>query len=289
MLYENGAIVKSNVEDQPDIEIVKKYDPAGKLIYSGPYRNKIPVGIHREYGADGKVISSKIYNDNGLLISEGIVDDAGNSNGKWKDLYPSGKIMAEGQYTDNRRTGLWKFYDEAAENVEQTGYYNNSRPDGIWKWYYDNGNLLREEEYFQGKRDGSYTEYSKTGEIIAQGKYSDDEKNGDWKYKSGNNIEEGKYIIGLRDGTWKSYFPDRTLRFKGNYVQGNANGTHIYYYENGKIKEERYYQSGIREKTWKKYDEDGTLLLSIAYKNDTEISINGIKIKLPESDVKLIK
>ena len=31
------------------------------------------------------------YNDNGLLLSEGIVDEAGNSNGKWKDLYPDGK------------------------------------------------------------------------------------------------------------------------------------------------------------------------------------------------------
>jgi len=31
------------------------------------------------------------------------------------------------------------------------------------------------------------------------------------------------------------------------------------------------------------------LLLSITYKNDIEISINGVKIKLPESDVKLIK
>lgn len=288
MLYENGAIAKSNVEDQPDIEIIKKYNQEGKLIYSGPYRNTVPVGIHREYGTDGKVLNSKIYNDNGLLISEGIVDESGNSNGKWKDLYPSGKTQAEGQYTDNRRTGSWKFFDEN-EKVVQTGYYNNGRPDGIWKWYYENGNLLREEEYFQGQRDGNYKEYSKTGEAIAEGQYSDGEKNGEWKYKSGNNIEEGKYIVGLRDGLWKSYFPDGHLKFKGNYVQGNANGTHIYYFEDGKIKEERYYEMGIREKTWKKYDENGSLLLSIAYKNDIETSINGIKIKLPESDVKLIK
>ena len=46
---------------------------------------------------------------------------------------------------------------------------------------------------------------------------------------------------------------------------------------------------GIREKTWKKYNEDGTVFLTVTYKNDTETSINGIKIKLPESDVKLIK
>ena len=43
--------------------------------------------------------------------------------------------------------------------------------------------ILREEEYFQGQRDGVSTEYSVTGDIIAQGQYSDGEKNGDWKYQ----------------------------------------------------------------------------------------------------------
>ena len=93
MLYENGAIVKSRVEDEPDIEIVTKHDQDGKVIYSGPYRNKIPVGVHREFGKDGKVTNAFIYNDNGLLLSEGIVDEAGNRNGKWKDLFPDGKIQ----------------------------------------------------------------------------------------------------------------------------------------------------------------------------------------------------
>ena len=31
------------------------------------------------------------------------------------------------------------------------------------------------------------------------------------------------------------------------------------------------------------------LCLTIAYKNDIEISINGVKMKLPDSDSKLIK
>jgi antitoxin component YwqK of YwqJK toxin-antitoxin module len=288
MLYENGAIVKSKVEDEPDIEIVNRHDPEGKLVYSGPYRNKIPVGIHRDYGKDGKVTNAYIYNDNGLLLSEGIMDDAGNRNGKWKDLYPNGKTLAEGQYNDNRRSGSWKFYN-ATDKVEQTGAYNNGRPDGLWKWYYDDGKLLKEEEYFQGQRDGLCTEYSETGEIIEQGQYSDGEKNGEWKYKSGENYEEGKYIIGLRDGVWKSYYKNGNLRFKGSFLQGNPDGKQTYYYENGKIKEEQYYQMGIKEKNWKKYSEDGIPVLVIAYKNDTEISINGVRIKLPESDTKLIK
>jgi uncharacterized protein len=288
MLYDHGAIVKSKVEDEPDIEIVNRHDQDGKLTYSGPFRNKIPVGVHRDYGKDGKVTNAYIYNDNGLLLSEGIVDEAGKFNGKWKDLYPNGKTQAEGQYTDSRRTGLWKFYN-LQDKVEQTGSYNNGRPDGVWKWYYENGALLREEEYFQGQRDGTYTEYSPTGEVIAQGQYSDGERNGEWKFKTDNYTEEGKYITGLKDGTWKSFYGNGKIKFKGDFVQGNPDGLQNFYYEDGKIKEEQNYQSGIREKTWKKFDEDGTVTLVIAYKNDIETSINGVRIKLPESDTKLIK
>ena len=285
MLYENGAIVKSRVEDEPDIEIVNKYDSDGKIIYSGPYRNKIPVGTHREYGKDGKIINAFIYNDNGLLTSEGIIDEAGNRNGKWKDLFSDGKVQAEGQYTDNRRSGTWKFYNESGR-IEQTGSYNNGRPNGLWKWYYDNGALLKEEEYFQGQRDGECTEFSVTGEIITQGQYSDGEKNGDWKYKGGDYTEEGKYIIGLKDGIWRSYYDNGKLKFKGNFVQGTPDGEQSYYYESGKIKEEQNFKLGIREKIWKKFDEEGTPYLVIAYKNDVEVSINGVRINLPEPDIK---
>jgi len=288
MLYDNGAIVKSRVEDEPDIEIVTKHDQDGKLIYSGPYRNKIPVGVHREFGKDGKVTNSFIYNDNGLLLSEGVVDEAGNRNGKWKDLYPNGKVQAEGQYTDNRRSGQWRFYN-MNDKIEQTGSYNNGRPDGLWNWYYENGLILKEEEYFQGQRDGVSTEYSVTGEVIAQGQYSDGEKNGAWKYKTGDLTEEGKYITGLRDGIWKSYYSNGKVKFKGNFIQGNPDGPQMYYYENGKSKEVQYYEMGLRQKTWKKFSEEGIAFLVISYKDDSEVSINGVRIKLPESETKLIK
>ena len=288
MLYEKGAIVKSRVEEEADIQIITKYDQDGKLVYSGPYRNKIPVGTHREFGKDGKVSNAFIYNDNGVLISEGVVDEAGNSNGKWKDFFPDGKVRSEGQNTNNRRSGQWKFYNITGK-VEQTGSYNNGRPDGLWKWFYEDGALLREEEYYQGQRDGMYTEYSATGETIAQGQYSDGERNGAWKFKSGDLTVEGKYITGLKDGVWKSYYASGKLKFKGNFVQDNPDGQQSIYYEDGKLKEEQYYQMGIKNKLWKKFNEEGTPVLVIAYKNDVEVSINGVRIKLPESDIKLIK
>lgn len=288
MLYDNGAVVKSRVEEQPDVEIRNKYDESNRLIYSGPYRNNVPVGVHREYGKDGKVTNAYIYNDNGLLISEGIVDEAGKYNGKWKDYSADKTVNAEGTYTDSRRTGIWKFYNPS-EKLEQTGSYNNGRPDGLWKWYYDDGPILREEEYFQGLRDGAFTEYSPTGDVICQGQYSDGERNGDWKFKTGDFSEEGKYIIGLRDGQWRSYYKDGTIKFKGNYVQDNPDGQQTFYFEDGKIKEEQYYKMGIRQKIWKKFNEEGVAIMTVTYKDDEETSINGVKINLPKSETKLIK
>ena len=46
---------------------------------------------------------------------------------------------------------------------------------------------------------------------------------------------------------------------------------------------------GLRHRTWKKYDEEGILQMTITYRNDIEVRINGIKVNLPERDVKIIK
>jgi len=46
---------------------------------------------------------------------------------------------------------------------------------------------------------------------------------------------------------------------------------------------------GIKQKTWKKYNEEGEVILTITYRDDIETNINGVSVKLPDSDVKLIK
>lgn len=288
VLYDTGKITGTEADNSAEIDIRNRYDESGRLIYSGPYKEGIPVGIHREYNPDGTISNAKIYNDNGVLISEGIVDAEGNRSGPWKDYSADGKVTAEGNYTANRRTGAWKFYNSQGR-LEQAGSFSNGRIDGTWRWYYPGGELLREEDYFQGRRDGSYTEYTRTGEIIASGTFADGERNGAWKVTTGDNTEEGEYLLGLMNGEWKSYYPDGKLRFKGQYRQGNPDGRHILYYENGRMKEDRYYRNGLRTRTWKKYDELGEVILTITYRDDIETSINGVPVNLPESSVRRIK
>ena len=87
----------------------------------------------------------------------------------------------------------------------------------------------------------------------------------------------------------ETFYEDESLKYKGKFISGNPEGKHQIFWQNGNVKEERYYDNGRKEKTWKKYNEDGNLILTITYKDDKEYRVNGVKLNLPESDVKLIK
>jgi antitoxin component YwqK of YwqJK toxin-antitoxin module len=286
--YNEGQVVAEDVDEEENIEIRNEYDERNRLLKSGPYRENVPIGIHRQYNARGEVIASQTYDNKGNKIAEGIVDEEGRKQGKWNDYYPGGKMMTEGQYQDNYRTGKWNFYRKNGR-IEQTGEYNLGRPHGLWVWYYEEGSVLREEEFFNGREDGKLVEYAFDGSIITEGDYVDGEKEGPWYYREGDHIEIGSYITGLRDGKWKYFYGDSTLEFEGYFIQGDPDGKQKLFYQNGNLKEERFYVMGIKERNWKKYDESGNLVMTITYKNDEEARVNGVKVDLPEGSRVLIQ
>jgi uncharacterized protein len=289
MRYERGQIVEEIDEDIRELLDMKStFDEKGRLIFTGGYKDEVPVGIHRFFDTAGVVVNAYLYNELGQKISEGIIDEQGRKKGPWTDFYPTGEVRAKGTYLDNERSGSWTYYYQKG-GIEQKGRFEKDRLQGIWNWYYPNGNKWREESYFNGREDGMFVEYDLGGNILTKGDYIGGEKEGEWIYHVGDNMEKGSYVIGLREGVWRSYYPDGTLKYEGTYSQGNPDKRHKYYYPDGKIKEEQYYEMGIRESNWKKYDPEGNLVLTITYKNNQEQRINGIKLRLPEGDVKLIR
>jgi len=287
--YERGAVIEEIDEEAREIiDFKRTYDDQGRLIFSGGYRENVPIGIHRFFDTTGAVINAYIYDQYGHKVSEGIVDLEGKRRGAWTDFFEGGEIRAKGSYGDNRKSGNWTFYFRNG-NIEQRGGYLNGRYNGPWIWYYNTGEIWREENYFNGQEDGYAVEYDNAGNILAAGNYINGEKDGEWVYAAGDNREEGKYIIGLREGEWLYYYQDGSLNFRGRYLQGLPDGWQFYYYPDGDIKEEQYYESGIREKTWRKYNKEGELEIAITYRDNREIRINGIRVRLPDSDIKVIQ
>ena len=286
--YRDGKIIEDDSIDTEDIDIKNEYDKDGNLAYSGAFRNTKPIGIHRRYDINGNVINSYIYNDNGIKISEGIVDKEGYKIGQWKNYYNTGELKSTGKYQNNVQEGKWTFYFRNGK-IEQEGEFRNGLISGKWVWYHENGTIKREEEFYNGKEEGFIVEYDEFGEIITKGEYFDGEKEGEWYYEVGDHIELGSYITGLRDGKWKYFYDNGQMEYEGNYIQGNPDGKHKYYHENGLLKEEQYFAVGIKERHWKKYDKYGNLLITISYQDNREVRINGVKIELPDDKVKLIR
>jgi antitoxin component YwqK of YwqJK toxin-antitoxin module len=273
----NGEL-QENAQEVAKVEIKREIHPeTGELSFKGAFRNGLATGVHREYDKEGKVIASKIYED-GKLLYEGIVDEAGRKQGPWKHYYSSGELKAEGSYRDDKKVGPWKYYFRDG-NLEQTGSYLSGKADGTWIWYFPNGEILREEEYVFGEEDGLSTEYSDSGKVIARGTYVSGYKEGEWFFEVNDHREEGSYFEGLRTGLWKHYYlSNGQLRFEGSYENGQASGAHSYYFPNGQLKRRGKYLAGERDGLWEFFAENGARIITIEYEDGEEIKYNGEKI-----------
>ncbi len=282
--YSNGEVDLSAKDFDSNIEIKEEYDEKGMMIFQGSYKGENPVGIHRFFNNEGKVVKSETYDINGALMAEGVVLPNGWKNGSWIYYYEKGRKRATGKYINGKKVGKWTYYYRNGK-VQQTGSYSTDKLSGIWKWYYKTGELLREEYYIYGKLDGECIEYSVLGNIISKGSFIEGNKEGKWIYVIGDQKMEGKYTLDLKDGVWLSYYLEKgTLSFRGKYLQGNPDGKHEYFFPDGTIKEEQYYSEGERVRSWSKYNERGELVIVVQYKNGTPYKINGVKVKLNQEE-----
>jgi len=288
ILYDKGRIVDQVNEKDEEIVVLEKHDTKGTLIERGPYKNNVPVGIHKNYDEEGNITSSTIYDDFGTIKSRGLIDKEGNKQNEWKDFFEEGKLKDEGNYKNNLREGKWTFYFIDGK-IQQVGSYKNGKEIGLWVRYYNSGKVYIEENFYNGKEDGLYTEYDSVGSIITTGEYLEGEKEGEWTIKINDFSAKGEFVTGLMDGRWKYYYDDGKVMFEGDYIQGNPEGKLKYYYEDGTLKEEQYYSSGIPDKLWKKYDLEGNVIVAITYKDGEEYRINGVRIEFPEDNKVLIK
>jgi len=277
------GILQEEVEELAKLDIKTEYYPTGKKKIVASYKNDIPEGVRREYSPEGEIVAGYIFKS-GILVGEGITNEAGIKDGPWKEYFPNGKIKNIGNYEKGNRTGEWKFYHTNGQ-LEQIGSYNQEgREEGIWTWYFASGSLLREENYFNGKLDGHSVEYDETGIIIAEGEYIENYREGVWKFNYGDQLSEEEYLNGMLNGKVINYYKDGLMSFEGYFIEDNPNGRHTWYYTNGNKKTEGEYLMGLKNGEWVKYNFDGTPFISIFYENGIEKKYDGIRVRIYDED-----
>jgi antitoxin component YwqK of YwqJK toxin-antitoxin module len=277
--YREGNVVEEGLVDRVEaVEEISYYKDGVTPKRKGIYLKAVPIGMHIFYNNNGVPTKGIRYNENGVRTAEGAVNASEQRDGLWSTYFENGKLRAKGNYQSDRQNGEWYFYFQDGK-TEQIGNFSFGVMDGAWKWFHVTGVPLREEIYLRGKLNGMCVHYSDSGTIIAKGECVEGEREGEWLINVGDVREEGNFIQGLKNGVWKTFYNDGKLYHKGNFVQGDPDGKHEFYYPDGTLKEEQYYVMGRRERNWKKYEENGSLFLTITYKNNNEIRINGIKIE----------
>lgn len=272
------GVLQQNVAELIKLDIKNAYYENGKVKSSGTFNKGVPEGITRRYDEQGNMIGGEVYKD-GVLLAEGITDEKGYKQGKWKEFYPGGQLKGEGEYLNDRKTGPWLFYHLNGK-IEQTGQYTkDGKPTGDWKWFYDSGNLLREESFIKGKPEGLMIEYSDSGKVITKGSFTDGLKEGEWLEIDGDEKSIGVYRNDNKEGKWIITYEENGKQASVvAYVEGLENGKFSSYHINGKQKEEGDYIMGNKNGKWKRYDTEGLLITTISYDNGAEVKIDGAKI-----------
>jgi len=262
------------------LQIRNTYHANGKVSSLGSYsKDGRKEGLFRFYDDQGRPSSAAIYQGD-RKVSEGSVNEQGALEGRWTEYYNTGEKRAEGDYKAGKREGDWTYFHRSG-SVEQKGRYQNGLAQGLWVWYYENGARHREENYRKGKEDGASVEYDENGAVITQGDYIDGLRDGKWTYHVGDHREEGAYKDGLKDGPWVHTYENGRKSFVGSFVNGEPDGRHRWYWPDGGLMLQGTYSMGLKQGDFTWFDVNGQPTITIRYKDDHEMRIDGEKVPPP--------
>ena len=274
--YELG-VLKENTEETEFVKIEKFYDEKGRVIERGGTKNGLKHGTFQTLDSTGNIIFSRLYL-NDLKQSEGRYDTLNREIGEWKYFFPNGSLRSSGSYSNGKKTGDWKYYFENGK-LEQSGKYDNNLISGKWLWYYSSGIVLREEHYRKGKLDGHYIENDSLGNVVLEGDFEDDLRQGKWFRFINDHKEGGEYIDDEINGLWTFTHSNGNKMFEGTFELGVAVGQHDYFYSNGKSEMRGSYVGGELDGDWMYFDEDGNYINTVTYQGGKLYKVDGIKLK----------
>ena len=93
----------------------------------------------------------------------------------------------------------------------------NDKYEGYGKFVLENGDYY-EGEFKNGKRNGTGIFYTKNGQILYAGDYTNDFPEGYGKFFGNKFLYEGEFKKGKKNGKGKLFLSDGTIIYSGNFI-----------------------------------------------------------------------
>lgn len=266
-------------------------DVKGDSLIIGNYKNGKLHGDYKVYrdfvrflfGGVIRTDTSKL-----TLISEGIYYE-GLESGYWKEYYLTGTLKSEGRYLNGQKTGEWKYYytrwDDGkggempySKQLFLVQNYSNGKLDGkSTRFSYlneenypcsetdENKNpldtctryiyqkILETSFYKNDKLNGPFELKDSTNQIIVNGFFKDDLKDGEWLYRYSEKdykenpyyiYQKGNYTKDKREGKWIQYYKEDEILKTFNYKNGVLHGEYIEWNNQGDPIEKKQFKFG---------------------------------------------
>ena len=199
----------------------------------------------------------KSYFEGGGLKSEGqFVNNK--STGIWKYYYTNGRLRMQGQIGNGKNIGQWDYYYENG-SAKMSGILEAGKKDGLWIFYYKNNTIESEGTYDSGVKVGSWKYYHEAGVIKAMEEFAGDGSYYEELYETGSIKSDGKILNGEKVEEWTFYYEDGTVKAHGNFVKGKKTNSWQYFDSMGKIEAEGKYEGDLANGIWIYYHTDGSV------------------------------
>jgi uncharacterized protein len=262
----------------------------GKLFQIKTFKDGLAEGTSLQFNKDSLITCITIYKGGFIKKVTKInqVNTEGHKEGSWKTFYPDLTVKWEGNYTDGKRDGYFKTYDEKGQLVTVEKYINDvlqhNPPElaklDIKSTYYSNGVVKSTGPYKDNVPFGEHRMYDTSGNpqradiydsgrVVASGPIdSGDEQEGSWKeyYENGQLKDSGTYQKGLKVGEWKYFFMDGKKFEAGKYDKnGKQTGVWHWYYDDGKLRRESDFSKGQEDGDFVEYNDSGNVITKGQY------------------------
>ena len=208
-------------------------------------------------------------------------DVNGMKQGHWIKKYPSGELMYEGYFINDKPVGEFKRYNEKGKLISVLNYAIDN--DTVYAcFYHPNDYIAGKGKYVDQKKTGEWMYYSDYVEnhLLMKCYYTSDRIDGiSVKYHwNGRVAEKLDYSEGVKSGEWKQYYNDGTLSLESSYLNDKLNGEFRTWHTNGAKEIAGQYSNNVRTGLWHFFNRDETLRKEIKYNNG-----------IPENRAELIK
>lgn len=157
--------------------------------------------------------------------------------GYFTKLYPNNQVARTGYRSNEKKSGLWKFYSYEGNllyTIDYSDTMNREEAIGLYTEYSSEGKILSKRYLIEEleKYDCSHSDYYAIRQFVVfeDTKDSIDRSNGLQKnyYDNGMQMSEGNLKNGVPDGVWKFFTPDGRLTIVGKYINGKKEGRWLY-------------------------------------------------------------